>query len=120
MNISSRIQSFKNAFVGIKLALASEINMKIHFIALFIVVVMGLLLDINSYEWIAIILISAMVISAELLNTAIEYFCNHVTPQIHPKIKLVKDISAGAVLIMAIAAVIIALIIFLPRIVDYL
>ena len=72
--------------------------------------------QLNSSEWLWIIAASGMVLGAELFNTAIEVLVDLVSPEIHPKAKIIKDVAAGAVLIAAFAAVLIGLIIFLPKI----
>ena len=70
-------------------------------------------------EWIAIGFCIAFVIAMEMLNTAIEKLCDVVHQEVHPGIKKVKDIAAGAVLISAIFSLITGLIIFLPKIIMY-
>ena len=90
--------------------------MKIHVSIMILVIVVGILLEINKYEWIICIICFAIVISGELFNTAIETITDMVMPYKNEKAKLVKDISAGGVLILAVGAAIIGLIIFVPKI----
>lgn len=66
-------------------------------------------------EFIVVILCIAMVMAAEMINTAIEQICDRVTRERDAEIKTIKDISAGAVLITAIAAIVCGLIIFVPK-----
>ena len=109
--------SFKHAFEGIESSFKSERNMKIHFVLMIIVIVLGLLFKINIYEWLICIILFGLIISLELVNTAIETVVDMVMPKIDERAKLAKDIAAGAVLSSAIAAAIIGLIIFLPKII---
>lgn len=80
------------------------------------VVVAGILLGLQSWEWVVIVLVSAAVISLELINSALERALDKLHPGHDPLIGQAKDILAGAVLVMAVAAVVIGLLIFLPRI----
>jgi diacylglycerol kinase len=110
------INSFKYAIEGIIASFKSERNMKIHVLATIIVVILGLILKINIVEWCFCIISIVLVISAELLNTAIENIVDMISTEKNEKAKLVKDISAGAVLVLAIGALIIGMIIFIPKI----
>ncbi len=110
------INSFKYAIEGIIASFKSERNMKIHVLATIIVVILGLILKINIVEWCFCIISIVLVISAELLNTAIENIVDMISPEKNEKAKLIKDISAGAVLVLAIGAFIIGMIIFIPKI----
>lgn len=114
------INSFKYAICGVITAFKEEQNMKIHTIAVIIVVILGITLKISKIEWIICLIIFGMVISAELLNTAIETVVDIVMPEINEKAKIAKDVSAGAVFIQAIISAIIGIIIFVPKIVALL
>ena len=111
---SRRILSFKYALEGIWEAFKEEPNLKVHFLFGLIVIILGFLLQISRTDWIATIILIGLVISLELTNTAIEAVVDSLTDKQHPGAKLAKDISAGAVLIVSIAALIVGLIIFLP------
>ncbi len=110
------INSFKYAFTGIFQSLKTEKNMKIHFFFHFLVIVMGFLFKLSYYEWLICLLCCAMVISGELFNTAIEVTVDLAMPKEDAKAKLAKDVSAGAVLVLAIFSFGIGLLIFLPKI----
>ena len=110
------IASFKHAFEGLKTCIYKERNIKIHLLAVIVVIVMGILYKISSIEWIVCIILFGLVISSELINTAIEQTVNLVTKEINPIAKYAKDVAAGAVLINAIMAAIIAGIIWIPKI----
>lgn len=109
------MKRFRYAIKGLISAFRSEVNMRIHIIAAVLVCIAGFYFDISSVEWIGIILCIVLVISFELINTAIEELCNMVQQEQHPIIKKVKDIAAAAVLVAAIGSVVAALIIFLPK-----
>lgn len=110
------INSFKYAIQGICSAFKTERNMKMHIFIMFLVIVSGIILKINKYEWIICVLCFAIVISGELFNTAIETVVDMVMPYKNDKAKIAKDISAGAVLALAIGAAIVGVIIFVPKI----
>ena len=110
-----RILGFKCAFRGIRLLLRYEHNAWLHCIIGVCVIVAGFLLDISSTEWIAITIVCGGVFAAEAFNTAVERLADVVCPEYNNAIKDIKDISAGGVLFMAIAAAITGLIIFLPK-----
>lgn len=110
------INSFKYAFEGLISSFKTERNMKIHILIMILTIIVGMALKISTLEWIICIMLFGIVISAELFNTAIETIVDMITPYRDPKAKLAKDISAGAVLVLAISSVIIGLIIFIPKI----
>lgn len=110
------IISFKYAFNGVFALFKSERNMRIHSIATLVVIILGFCLKISSGEWCLIVICIGFVFTAEAFNTAIEKIVNKISPEKNDAAGLIKDISAGAVLISAIAALIIGLIIFIPKI----
>lgn len=112
------MKSFQYAAAGILSALRSEPNLRFHVAAALIAGVAGYFLHLSNIEWIAVVFCVVLVFGFELLNTAIEALCNHVTEEIHPAIKKVKDISAAAVLIVCAGSVVTGLIIFLPKIIE--
>lgn len=112
--MSKFLLSFKYAIQGLVELIRSERNFQVHLFAFAIVVCLGCYFDITKSEWIAILLISAGVLSAEGINSSIEKLSDHLHPEKNDTIKKVKDIAAGAVLLLAIFAVIIGLLIFVP------
>lgn len=110
------INSFKYALQGFVQAFKSEKNMKIHTIITMLVIIVAIILKISFIEWLICIVLISMVIAAELFNTAIETTVDLAMPEKNEKAKIAKDVSASAVLILAIGAAIIGLIIFLPKI----
>ncbi len=107
--------SFKYAFQGLISSFKTERNMKLHILIMIITIIVGIVLKINTTEWITCIILFGLVISAELFNTVIETVVDMIVQYKDPKAKLAKDISAGAVLVLAISSAIIGLIIFIPK-----
>ena len=114
------INSFKYAFTGMWSAYKSERNMKIHIAVAILVILFGVFLQISTYEWLACIVCFAMVMGAEMFNTAIETVVDIAMPKKDERAKKAKDVAAGAVLVFAIGSAIIGSIIFIPKIIDYL
>ena len=114
------IKSFAFAWQGLRYCFLTQQNFRVHLMALLMVIILGGILKINKIEWLIISGCSMLVLSMELLNTSIEKICNLITKDIHPVIKVIKDIAAAAVLIAAIGSFICGIIIFLPKILDLL
>ena len=110
--------SFKYAIQGFISSFKTERNMKIHIFIMLCVILVGWWLKISKIEWIVCIILFGIVISAELVNTAIETVVNIVMPYRNPDAKLAKDIAAASVLVIAISAAIIGLMIFVPKIYE--
>lgn len=113
--LKKRINSFKYAFAGIIATFKSEMNMRIHFLVMSLVIVVGIILKLSVAEWKICIILFSLVIAGELFNTAIEAIVDMVMPEFHPKAKIAKDAAAGGVLVLAIGAAIIGLMIFIPK-----
>lgn len=114
-SIKKRFKSFTYAGKGIKSFIAGEHNAWIHSIATIIVIILGFVLHISIYEWAILVICIGIVFAAEAFNTAIERLVNLVSPEQNKTAGDVKDIAAGAVLICAIAAAIVGLLIFIPK-----
>jgi diacylglycerol kinase (ATP) len=106
------IKSFGFAFKGLWLAVSTQRNMQIHLLAVVLITSAGFYFQISAYEWIAVSLCFALVISLEMINTAIEIFADKLHPEKNEQIGKVKDIAAGAVLVAAIFAVVVAGLVF--------
>ena len=113
-----RMHSFQYAINGLKEFISSEHHARIHILLMLAAIAFGLLLKINNTEWLMLIVVISMVFISEMINTSIEKICNYIQPEIHPDIKIIKDISAGAVMIASLGALIIGCIIFLPNIIN--
>ena len=114
-SIKRFFKSFSYALTGIKTVFKTEQNFLFDIVFSILTIVIGFLLKLNAIEFTIVLLAIGLVISLELVNTAIEYTVDMAMPEIHPLAKAAKDISSGAVLISAIIAFIIGLIIYLPK-----
>lgn len=112
--IRKRIKSFGYAFRGIASFVRKEPHAWIHCTAIVCVTLLGFYFNISSMEWCVVLLCIGMVMAAEAFNTAIERLVDLVSPGFHPVAGDVKDVAAGAVLIVAIVAAIIGGIVFIP------
>lgn len=113
--LKSRIRSFGYAFKGISILFKSTPNARIHALAVVVVVSAGVIWRLSISEWCAILLCIGSVLAAEAVNTAIESLADKISPEKDPLIGRAKDLAAGAVLILAITSVAVALIIFIPK-----
>jgi diacylglycerol kinase len=111
------LRSFVFAFNGLKICFTAEANFKIHLLFATAALLLGIVFKIAAAEWFAVIISIAFVAAMEMMNTAIEKLCDVVHKDIHSGIKKVKDIAAGAVLLAAVCSFVIAVIIFLPKII---
>jgi diacylglycerol kinase (ATP) len=111
-----RFRSLKFAIRGAWLLITTEHSIMVQVFIGISVSIFGWILDISSIEWILQIFAIGMVLVAESLNTAIEKLCDFIHPDYDKKIGFIKDISAGAVALAAISAIVIGLIIYLPKI----
>lgn len=111
---------FQYAWNGLKETIRLERNFRIHLVFTVVVIIVSALLQLKQWEWVAIIFAIALVLIAELMNTVIERTIDYIKPDIHPEAKIIKDVSAGIVLVAAILSITIGLIIFIPYIVNYL
>jgi diacylglycerol kinase (ATP) len=112
----NRLKSVGYAFKGALLLLKTEASIKTQFLIAIIVTAAGFFFNISSTEWIIQLLVIGLVMSIEGINTAIEELANFIHPGHHNKIGLIKDISAGAVFIASVFAIIIGFVIYLPKI----
>lgn len=113
-------KSMKHAVDGIIFTMKSERNFQIHLVLLTLTVIAGLFFKITTAEWLFVVVISSMVLFAELINTAVERTLDWLEPNHHDVVKIVKDVCAGAVLVCAIGAFIMGIIIFTPYIVNFI
>jgi diacylglycerol kinase len=116
MSESRLKRSFKYAFNGLLDLVKTQPNARIHLFITTVVLATGVYFKLSAVEWSIIVLTIALVFAAEAFNTALEYLTNLVSPDYHPLAGKTKDVAAAGVLICAIAAVLIGIIIFLPKI----
>jgi diacylglycerol kinase len=117
-NISDRMKSFGYAIQGLRTFFRTQHNAWIQLSMAIIVITAGFYFQLSSNEWLWIVLSISMIFITEMANTSIEFLSDFVSPEIHPLIKKVKDVSAAAVLIASIGAMIIGLLIFLPKVIG--
>jgi diacylglycerol kinase len=108
------LASFAHAIRGIGLLFWKEPNARIHLVAIVIVISLGIWKSVNQFEWLLLCMAIALVLITELLNTAIEYLADVVSPERSEKIGWVKDLAAGAVLVASLLATLIGGYVFLP------
>ncbi|MDI1297865.1 diacylglycerol kinase family protein [Methylotenera sp.] len=113
-SIKKRLKSFSYALDGIQFMLKTQHNAWIHLAITMLTTSLGLIKNINTNDWRWLVVAIALVWFAETINTAFEFLCDVVSPDLHHSVKKAKDIAAGAVLICAIGAAILGILIFLP------
>ncbi len=118
MNNQSRIGSFKNALKGIAVFVRTQTNAKLHLVAALLVVLFGYYFHVSITEWCLLIGGIGIVLIAEIFNSALELLSDVVSPDYDDRIKKVKDMAAGGVLIAACASALVAALIFLPKIMS--
>ena len=112
------LKTLSYGFNGIFYTLRHERNMVIHFLVMILVIIAGIVFKITFVEWGICFVLFALVLSLELMNTALENVVDLVTEEKKAKAKIAKDAAAGAVLVAAIFSVIIGISIFLPRLLN--
>ncbi len=114
-SLRDRIKSFDYSIQGIITFFKHEHNAWIHAVAAILVIVLGWYCKLTLMEWCWITLAIGLVLLAEMFNTAIEYLTDLASPEIHPLAKKTKDVASGAVLMASLVAVVIGLLIFIPK-----
>jgi diacylglycerol kinase len=104
--------SFLNAFRGIFLMMKSERNFQLELLAFFINLFLIFYLKLSDHDAVLVLMVSFGVLAAEIFNTAIEKICDIIHPEFDKRIGFIKDISAGAVLLMSIASVIVGILVY--------
>ncbi|WP_322799294.1 diacylglycerol kinase family protein [Thermoflexus sp.] len=107
-------ESFRFAFAGLRYAWRTQRNLRIHMAITVAVMALAGWLRFDPIRWAVLILTIALVWAAELLNTALEAIVDLASPSFHPLARIAKDVSAGMVLLCAIAAVLVGLALFGP------
>ena len=113
--VKGRIKSFKFALKGVWLLITTEHSIMVQMGIGVLMTIVGWWMDISPTEWIFQIFAIGLVLVAESLNTCIEKLCDFIHPDYDQKIGFIKDVAAGAVSFAAIVAVIVGLIIYLPK-----
>jgi diacylglycerol kinase (ATP) len=113
--LKTRIKAFTYAWTGLRSAFTREQPVRFHTLFFVFAITGGLILNLGAFEWMLVLICSGLVFVSELFNSAIEALCDVIIPDEHPRIKYIKDISAGAVLLSAITAVSIAVFIVVGK-----
>lgn len=114
------IQSFKDAYEGVRYAFDHEQNFRLQIIIALFALGLAVFLPLKDSERLLVVVMVFVVLVVELLNTAIERFIDLLKPRLHYYAKTVKDIMAGAVFLTSFCALIVGLIIFLPYLVKFI
>ena len=108
------LDSFRFAFSGLWYALQTQRNTRIHLVIAAAVVALGKWLDISPSQWALLALTIGFVLVGEMINTVAETLVDMITPTYHPLAKVVKDVTAGAVLLTAIVSIVVGLLVLAP------
>ena len=111
------IGSLRNALRGLSLLFHFEYNLYIQSTLGLLAIILGFLLHISRLEWVAIIIVITLVIFAELTNTSIEKIMDFVQPDYDERVRDIKDLAAGAVLFVSFVSLIVATLVFVPKII---
>ena len=108
------------ALQGMKQFFSRDRNGQIQIVIGITAIILGFTVSLAPFQWMLVLFCIGLVISLEMINSAIERFCDLVTTDFHPGVKIIKDVAAGAVLVASITSLIIGLIIFIPALVHFL
>jgi len=114
----ARCKSILIAVAGIRSFFSKEVHGRLHLILALIAIAISLICGLNPLEWLFIVLSLTLVFISEMFNTCIERIMDYINKDYDPRIKIIKDIAAGAVLVAAIFAIIVAAVILLPKLSD--
>lgn len=117
-SIRKRLKSFSFALNGLRILIKEEHNARVHLLAMICVAIAGFVFQISALEWISIVFAIGFVFALEIINSSIENIADFIHPKQHKQIGRIKDLAAAGVLISALTALIIGLIIFIPKIID--
>lgn len=109
------LRSFYHAGRGVIFVLRWERNLQIHIGVAFLVLLLGIFCHLSLLEFSILFLVIFLVIATELINSIIELIIDYISPHFNPKARLIKDIAAGVVLLVAFGAVVIGVLIFYPH-----
>jgi len=115
MKHTNFFSALKIAIIGILRLFSESRNARIQLVIFLLVLVAGFILGLNRFEWLWLFIASTIVLALEAINTSIELLADVYTLEFNAKIKQVKDIAAGAVLLGSIFAFIVGLFIFIPH-----
>ena len=113
------IRSFRYAAQGLRFFFRHERNGQVQGLIAVVVIAAGFFFGVTQTEWLALLTCTGLVISLEMLNSAIERICNLYTTEFHPAIKIIKDVAAAAVLWSALLSFVTGLVIFVPYLLRF-
>lgn len=119
-SIQARFQAIQVALAGIKYVLITQPNARVHAAFTLAVLLLAGLLKLPRLEWIILLLTVGLVWAAEIFNTAVEIAVDVISPDYNPKAKIIKDISAGAVLVSAMVSILVGLLVFGPHLWNWI
>jgi diacylglycerol kinase len=114
------LKRFQFAFEGLFFLVKKDKNIQLHLVFLALAIGISFYFKLSTLEWISILICSALVLTLEAINTGLEEICNLIDTDFNLKIKLIKDISAAAVLIASIFSAVVGAIIFIPKFISLL
>lgn len=113
-------RKFSYAFRGLFISLKEEKSLVIHLIFATLAIIIGVILQLAPVSWAILILTIGLVVSSELMNTAIENVVDMVAFKYNFNAKKIKDVAAAATLVLAVIAIVVGLLLFIPRIVTFI
>ena len=112
------LKSFKFSFDGLKYAYLHEQSLTLHVIVMTLIIAFGLGFKISAIQWVVTLIMGALILVAELFNTAIEAVVDMVTEEYHPLAKVAKDTASGACFVANMTAAGMWLVVFIPKIIS--
>ena len=112
--------SFKNAFAGLKWALTTQPNFRIHFFLAGVAVAIGWYVGLTHLEWIVLVFTIFWGMAAEMMNTSLETMTDLITKEWKKEAKIAKDVAAGMMLTVATGSIVVAVLLLLPKLVAKL
>lgn len=119
IDLSRLIQSFQHAFAGLFYALAHNQNLRIHVAVAILVIIASIIFRVNAFEMGILGVMILLVISAEMVNTAIEQMVDLISVEHRKEAKIAKDVAAGMVLVSALGSIIVGILIFVPHLLKF-
>ncbi len=113
-SLRKHIKSLSYAWAGIAYIFKTQANFRLHLVTAALCIILGAMLNLTPLKWAIGLLCISFVLILEMVNTAFEVVVDHLWREEHPKAKIIKDVSAGFVLVSALTVLVIGLIVFLP------
>ena len=119
MQLEKKIHNIRFALNGIRIAWQEEFSFKVQIYAAALILLLGWFFSISVTEWLMVIFMIGIVLSAEIFNTALEELCDKYQADMDPHIGKIKDLSAAAVLVASATALIVGIVIFIPHLFSF-